>query len=654
VSAGTILGEGGLLSRTLPGFAPRPAQLAMAEHCTEVLAHGGVSLIEAGTGTGKTFAYLVPAFLANRRVVISTGTRTLQDQLVQKDVPLLERAIGQSLSIAVLKGLPNYLCRRRLEEARYAASAVADPLLARALPRIAEWAAESASGDHADLTGLPEDHPAWEAVRSSSDTRIGARCAFYERCFVTRARERAMAAKIVVVNHHLYFADLALRAEARRSGAEVGILPAHDAVIFDEAHQIEDVLTQFFGVHLTLGRLEALARDGERALLHAGVGHDAARLADSVRARSGDVFDRLPRGDEGRTPLEALLAPGAGLHERLLDLDAALEAFAEHVRGHEREAETLAQLARRADRVRDEVGVLIDPRTSLVGWAEGRGGRAAIGASPVDVARVFREEVLAPTRTVILTSATLGTGGSFAYLRGRLGIEGEIDEAVFPSPFDWERVARLYLPPMPDPREATFLERAIEETGALVRAAHGGAFVLATSLRNMNALHRALAGPLAAEGIAALKQGEAPKGELLERFRKSGSAVLFATQSFWEGVDVPGRALRLVVIDRLPFDVPSDPLIAARSRKLEEEGRAPFMEYLVPAAALALKQGFGRLVRTTEDRGVVAVLDGRLLTKGYGKVFLRTLPPAPVITERAAALDFLRAPPEPSGDPLSV
>jgi ATP-dependent DNA helicase DinG len=644
VSARGVLGAGGLLSEALPGFVPREAQIAMSELVENVLGHGGTALIEAGTGTGKTFAYLVPAILSHRRVIVSTGTRTLQDQLLNKDVPLLERAFGRSLDVAVLKGLPNYLCRRRLSDASYSASSVSDRALASALPRIHAWAESTASGDHADLSGLREDHPAWEAVRSGSETRIGPRCRFHAECFVTLARKRASEAQIVVVNHHLYFADLALRAEGRRSGVDVGVLPPHDAVIFDEAHQLEDVLTQFFGVHLTLGRLDTLARDAERALVHAGVGADIGRLAASMLNRAEALFDRLPRteGGDARVSLETALASGE-LLERLFDLDAALEAIAEHAHLHREAGEGVAQIARRAERARGDVGVLVDPARTLVGWAEGRGGRAAIGASPVDVASVFRDEVIRPTRAVVLTSATLGTDGSFGFLRARLGIEGEIDEAIFPSPFDWEQVARLYLPLLSDPREAGHFDESIREIDALLTASRGGAFVLSTSIRNMNALHRALAVRLAAAGRLVLKQGDLPKGELLDRFRARHDAVLFATQSFWEGVDVPGLALRLVVIDRLPFDVPTDPLIAARSRKLEEEGRAPFMEYLVPAAALALKQGFGRLLRTQDDRGVVAVLDARIRTKGYGKVFLRALPPAPVEHEREPVLAFLRA-----------
>lgn len=617
----------------------------MSELVENILVHGGLALIEAGTGTGKTFAYLVPALLSARRVIISTGTRTLQDQLLGKDVPTLSRAFGRPLSVAVLKGLPNYVCRRRLEEARYSASSITDRMLASALPRITEWLESSTSGDQAELEGLAEDHPAWEAVRSGSDTRIGPRCRYYQDCFVTLARKRASEAQIVVVNHHLYFADLALRAESRKIGMDVGILPPHDAIIFDEAHQIEDVLTQFFGVHLTLGRLETLARDAERALVHAGVGADVGRLSGTLRLRASDLFDGLPRGPseaDARISLDVALS-SSSLKERLYDLDAALEALGEHARGHKDESETVAQIARRADRARDEVGVLVDPQASLVGWAEGRGGRAAIGASPIDVAHVFRDEVIRANRAVVLTSATLGTDGSFAFLRARLGIEGEVDEAIFPSPFDWEKAARLYLPTICDPREPTYLDEAAREIDALLTASRGGAFVLATSVRNMSALHRTLAVRLRARGLLVLKQGDLPKGELLDRFRACHDAVLFATQSFWEGVDVPGLALRLVVIDRLPFDVPTDPLIAARSRKLEEEGRAPFMEYLVPAAALALKQGFGRLLRTSRDRGVVAVLDARLQTKGYGKVFLRALPPAPVIKDREEALAFLRA-----------
>lgn len=651
-----VLGEGGLLEKVIEGYERRPSQLRMAEIVERALAEDGVSLIEAGTGTGKTLAYLVPAALSLRkRVIISTGTRTLQDQLVEHDVPRLERALGRPLSIAVLKGLPNYLCLRRYEELTRSADSLTKPELARMLPVLREWKERTETGDRAELVDLPEDAPIWAAVQSGSDTRVGPRCRHFEACFVTKARRRAEDAHLVVVNHHLFFADLALRAEA--PGAQTGVLPDHDAVIFDEAHQIEDVATAFFGATLSSQRIDVLVRDAERAFTAAGAHDDeTARILRSIALAAGDLWERIPRhgGPEGsRSPLPDELRTGA-IRDALFALDVRLEALAEHARLRIVLGEGVAQTARRADQVRSAIGTIAEPGHTNVAWTQHRGKSTWIGASPVDVSSLFRGEVLHRLRSIVLASATLATGrdpakvheeatrvvrddappeerassSPFRFTKQRLGIDFEVDEEVLPSPFDYAQQAALYLPDLPDPRDRDFLPIAATEIDALLALTGGGAFVLCTSVRVMSELARRLRPSLEARGVVAMTQGDAPKGVLLERFRRAGDAVLFATQSFWEGVDVPGRALRLVVIDKLPFEVPSDPLVEARCARIEEQGGSPFMEYLVPSAALALKQGFGRLVRTARDRGVVALLDSRVRKKGYGKVLLRALPDA--------------------------
>ncbi len=645
VSAREVLGEGGPLARSRIGHEHREGQLEMAALVEASLAHDGVALIEAGTGTGKTFAYLVPAILSGKKVIVSTGTKTLQDQIAERDVPQLAAALGADVSVAVLKGLPSYVCRRRYHELSRSPDTVTDPRLGRLLPMFQQLVETSAMGELRELADLGEDDPLVQRIASSSDTRIGPRCSHHEECFVTRARRRAEAARIVVVNHHLFFADLALRAEARQSSGRVvaSVLPDYDAVIFDEAHQIEDVCAQFFGATVSAARVESLARDADRTLAAEHVLDLAAeRAVSTLRVRAADFFDLLPRGSliESRIPIGPDLGSPAA-KGALYALDAAVEALSERCRSLAHEGEAIAQLARRGDRLRGALGAIDDLGSGTrVGWVGREGTSATIGATPVDVSAIFRREVLGEKRCVVLTSATLTTGNHFGFVRSRLGIDFEVDEAVVPSPFDWAAQALLYLPEMPDRRGADFAKAAQAEVLALAKASQGGALVLCTSKASMNDLGRALTGPLRSAGIPVRTQGDAPRGVLLDWLRTTGNGVLFATQSFWEGVDVPGAALRLVIVDRLPFDVPSDPLVEARTRKLTEAGSDPFMEYLVPSAALALKQGFGRLIRSRKDRGVVAILDSRIVEKGYGQRFLDSLPPVPRTRERVSVEAF--------------
>jgi ATP-dependent DNA helicase DinG len=620
--AAELLGAEGPLARALEGYELRESQLRMAELVEDALEHEGVALIEAGTGTGKTLAYLVPALRSGRKVVISTGTRTLQDQIMEHDLPALSRHLGLPVRAACMKGLANYLCRRRYRELLDGPDAEA-PSVARRLPVLMDWVERSALGDRAELEEIAEDDPIWAAVQSGSDTRIGPRCSFYETCFVTEMRRRAEEAQLVVVNHHLFFADLAVRGP--HGG---GVLPDYDAVIFDEAHQVEDVATLFFGVQVSEQRLARLAQDADRAFAAAGLLDEAAdRVLRTLQLSADAFFEQLPdAGAPGRLELPPELFDGARADDYHA-LDAALEALEMRCVRQAGESESVAQLARRAGQLRDELGRIAEGAGERhVTWSERRARGRVVGASPVDVSDVFREQVVHRVPSVVLTSATLAVGGSFDFVKRRLGIDFEVDEAVLPSPFDYAAQAALYVPSLPDPRSPAYFEAAVDEIAALAQLTRGGAFVLCTSLRMMRRFAARCRPRL--RGRPIYLQGEAPKGALLERFRADGDAVLFATLSFWQGVDVPGEALRLVVMDKLPFDVPSDPLVEARCKRLEEEGEAPFIRYLVPSAALTLEQGFGRLIRTGRDRGVVAVLDSRLRTKGYGKVFLRTLPPA--------------------------
>jgi ATP-dependent DNA helicase DinG len=646
-TARDLLGPDGPLARTLPGYEAREAQLAMADAVERALAGDRHLVCEAGTGTGKTLAYLVPAILSGRKVVVSTATKALQEQIVTKDLPLLARHAGLRIDALLVKGLSNYLCRRRYGEFRASAEAMR-PEHASALATIEAWAGETETGDLAELVTLAERDVVRLEVASSSDTRVGAGCAHYDECFVTRLKREAERAQLLVVNHHLLFADLALKGD--HPG---GALPPYEAVVFDEAHQLEDVATDFFGARVSGARVEALARDAERGLRRAGLRDalfsrdDNATLPTKVREAGVSFFARLVRlatsegGLVARHPLEPEGWPD-DLREAYHRLEGALAALAAFAQAQTK-GELVEQIGRRALALRADLETVVERPERQVAWLDATGRTVSVGCSPVDVAGLLKAKLFDAVPSAVLTSATLATAQGFAFFRARAGLEGgltPVDELALPSPFDYAGRALVYLPrDLPEANEPTYFARAGARAAELIAASGGGAFVLCTSLRSMRALHAALArlgvGPL-------LVQGQAPKGALLGRFRAHGHAVLVATMSFWEGVDVPGDALRLVIIDKIPFPVPSDPVVRARGLSLEAEGQNPFTGYHVPTAAITLKQGFGRLLRTASDRGVVALLDRRLLTRGYGRALLEALPPAPRTQRLEDVVAFFR------------
>jgi len=637
------------LAHALSGWEHREGQLEMAEAVESALERETHLFVEAGTGTGKTLAYLVPAILSGRKVVISTATRALQEQIFVKDLPLVTEALaahGVRFRAALMKGLGNYLCLRRMNEARASGGGSVDPALAR----IFEWSRETETGDRSELADLPEDAGAWREVASSSDTRIGAGCAHFEACFVTRMRREAEEAQIVVVNHHLLFADLALRSGPR--GGHASVLPAYDALVFDEAHQIEDVATDFFGVRVSSARVDALARDAERSLgavnaleitKSGPVRGTLEGVREAARVLFGHLALRAPPGETRRVVSEGDITPEVrAAHEAL---DVRLEALELIARARPEEAPAL--IARRAADLRGDLRGIIAAAWSRPGdegevsdqvrWIDVRSRSVSLGASPVDVAATLRSRLFDRVGSVVCTSATLAAAGSFHFAKARLGAPPEAAELVVASPFDFPSRAALYLPDdLPEPADPAFESAAAERIAALVRLTGGGAFVLCTSTRAMKGLHAQLRsrtdGPL-------MLQGERPKHLLLSRFRSSGRAVLVATMSFWEGVDVPGWALRLVVMDKIPFAPPGDPVVAARCARLDREGGNGFTQYSVPSAAMTLKQGFGRLIRTQVDAGVVAILDRRIVRKGYGRALLAGLPPA----RQVRSMDELRA-----------
>jgi ATP-dependent DNA helicase DinG len=625
--------------------------------------------VEAGTGTGKTLAYLVPAVLSGRKVIVSTATRALQEQIFLKDLPLVARALaahGVPLRAALMKGLANYVCLRRFDEARANPTRdLSQHAYDRELSRIASWLETTETGDRSELSDLPEDAAAWREVASSSETRIGAGCEHFERCFVTRMRREAEAAQIVVVNHHLYLADLALRSGPR--GAHASVIPAHDAVIFDEAHQLEDVATDFFGVRVSSARVEALLRDAERSLTQARVldGESRARPARGARGTkvaslaSGPVRGTLEQAREASRAFfsSVALRGGAGDARRVLAsedvtpavraahqaLDLRLEALEAVARA--RGEEPLQLIARRAADLRDALrDILAGERasddgelTDHVRWLDVRSRSVSLGASPVDVGSTLRARLFDRVPTVVSTSATLATGGGFHFAKARLGAPPETVELLVESPFDFAARAALYLPDdLPEPADPAFDGMAADRIAELARLTGGGAFVLCTSARAMKSLHAYLRSRI---DLPLMLQGEGPKHMLLARFRDSGRAVLVATMSFWEGVDVPGWALRLVVLDKIPFAPPNDPVVSARCARIDRNGGSGFTQYSVPSAAMSLKQGFGRLIRTQRDSGIVSILDRRIVRKGYGRALLASLPPA----RRVRTLDDLRA-----------
>jgi ATP-dependent DNA helicase DinG len=653
----SIFGPDGLIAKTHPEYEHRPGQIAMAEAVLRAFEEKRHLIVEAGTGTGKTLAYLVPAIAAacgsGARIVISTGTKNLQEQLMDKDIPFLQETLPAKFRAAVMKGRNNYACLHRIKRAE------GMPFL-EGLEQIDQfdevfrWVTETEMGDRAELSNLPENLPFWRHIDARSDTCLGQKCPDFDPCFLTRMRQRASDADVIVVNHHLFFADLALR-----NGAYGAVLPDYAAVILDEAHQIEDVASEYFGTGISNYQIDDLLRDVSYLKLDDRESQQELTRVSARIQRFADLFwisFHEGRGMEGRFTLTRRnvaqvdnLRPYDGEEEepqidnlRYNDAYAALDNVLHRLEttlAILKDAEADADnLLRRARQLRFDLNFIVKADDQqFVYWIERRGRGVFLRASPIDVSGFLQDRLFNKVPTVVLTSATLSSAGNFRFIRDRLGLD-EGEEMIAESIFDFENQAVLYLPAkMPDPRAPQWGAAAAEEVIKIVNATQGRAFVLSTSFAGMNEMFERVASQI---DYPCLVQGSASKSELLKKFRVTPHAVLFATASFWQGVDVRGEQLSCVIIDKLPFAVPSDPIVAARQRHIEEAGGSSFYEYSVPQAIISLKQGLGRLIRSTTDRGVLAVLDPRLRTKMYGQQFLKSLPSCRVTSNVEELVNF--------------
>ncbi len=627
---------GGILASSSLPYEYRPGQLEMAKAVERALTEHRHLIVEAGTGTGKTLAYLLPALRTGQRVIVSTGTKALQDQLFFRDVPFLETLLGP-LRVCYMKGRANYLCRHKLVSLRN------QPILSGLeeidqYRQISAWEQTTETGDRAELSEMPESSALWSKLDARSEACLGSTCPDYQRCFITEMRRRALESDIIIVNHHLFFADLSVKQQA--AGApDAGILPEAAAVVFDEAHELEEVASSYFGLSVSNIRFEELARDTDALLRGKEGAANLPAVTQQLRERARMFFAGLPMAGDGRQPFsgrEEFLETSGDLYMSVRASLRRLEAEMETLKG----VDEAPGLKKRVARLRTELEFLLESNsTNMVFWMErrahfggtdkpsaGRGGARStfLQATPIDVSELLHEMVFDQIPTVVLTSATLTVQGGFEHMRKRLGLT-EARELVVPSHFKYDKQALLYLPPnMPDPRDPDFPEAAAECIRRVLELSRGRAFCLFTSYAQMRDLYERLAPVL---DFPLLLHGTAPRKALLDQFRETPNAVLFGTSSFWQGVDVQGEALSCVIIDKLPFAVPSDPVVAARMRAIEEAGGKPFFDYQVPAAVLTLKQGFGRLIRSLEDRGVLVLLDPRVTRQRYGQTFLKSLPP---------------------------
>ncbi|MFN6963858.1 MAG: ATP-dependent DNA helicase [Pyrinomonadaceae bacterium] len=631
-----IFGEGGLIARHHDAFEHRDGQIKMADSVMRAFDQKRHLVVEAGTGTGKTLAYLVPAVAAalgrKQRIVISTGTKNLQEQLMEKDIPFLQKVLPKKFSAAYMKGRSNYACLHRVYKAE-------DQPFLEGLHEIdyfddiRRWVRDSKTGDRAELSHLPDNLSFWNRINARSEVCLGQKCPEFEPCFITRMRARAEDADIIIVNHHLFFADLSVR------GNQYGrVIPDYGAVIFDEAHLIEDIAADYFGSQVSNYQLDDIVRDLDTLpITDALVTSTLTKLAARIIGFAEQFWTRFSqgRGQDGRFPLTAeqffVRTRGGEMEPTPLgsvyqELDASLGRLDAEIDVFSEEMPEAEAVLRRVRQVRSDLKFIVGQADrNYVFWHERRGRGIYLQASPVDVSNLLKDKLFNKVETCVLTSATLSTSGSFNFIRDRLGLEkSKTDTLVAPSSFDYEKQAIVYLPKgMPDPRSPQYTQLAAGEIIKLLQVTKGHAFVLCTSNSSMKSLYEIVSSRV---GYPCFIQGTMSKSGILERFRSTPNAVLFATSSFWQGVDVRGEQLSCVIIDKLPFAVPSDPLVAARTKFIDDNGGRSFSDYSIPQAVITLKQGIGRLIRSKTDRGVIVILDSRLRTKGYGRDFINSLP----------------------------
>ncbi len=639
-----MLGPEGVIAKSHPAYEYRPGQIRMAQAVISAIKQNHHLCVEAGTGTGKTLAYLIPAIFSRKRVIISTATKNLQEQLFSRDIPFLEKALDQKFSVCYMKGRSNYLCWNKLEEMN-GEQYLFSPHDPERLSMIREWAQKTKTGDRGELTDLPEDMLLWHRLDARRETCSGQKCRNFDACFVTRVRQQAMQSDIVIVNHHLFFADLALR-----QGDFGAILPDYSILVFDEAHELEDVATQYFGTMVSNYRIEELIRDADKALteLKAGSEFLSNQIA-KLYQRSKEFFLSFQSSKEGRFTLHPL-GEGLGVRRGPLSEDSIsspykalriqIGAFKSALANVPVQSESIEALIRRCQEIEDNLASILElDSNEHVYWCEIRGrGGVFLWASPINISEILQDRLFSKVDSAILTSATLSTGGNFQFAKSRLGLQ-TADELIVPSHFDFGSQAVFYIPRnIPEPREEGWVRHACNEIETILEASRGRAFVLFTSYSQMEQVHHSLKNRL---NYPILIQGEKSKSGLLDAFRNLPNAVLFATSSFWQGVDVQGEQLSCVIIDKLPFSVPSDPVVAARIAHVNDSGGNAFYDYQIPNATILLKQGLGRLIRSKTDRGILALLDKRILTKSYGRMFLRSLPPAPLTQDPIQIGHFL-------------
>ena len=649
-----VFGEGGQLAEHVRGYRPRDGQVEMAAAVAAAIDGCGTLIAEAGTGTGKTFAYLVPAMSWGGKVIVSTGTKTLQDQLFRKDIPLVRDALGAPVTVALLKGRSNYLCHEHLQRTQENGRLTTrqDAIHLRSIVRFMQ---ATGSGDRAELAEVPEQAPIWNLVTSTRDNCLGTECAHYQKCFVMKARRAAQDADVVVVNHHLFFADLVLRDEGITD-----LLPTANTIVFDEAHQLPETATLFFGETTSTAQVLELTRDalaeGHRHARDALVWLDAVapveKAARDLRLALGVAGDGSPQ----RLNLEQL-PPSSPMHPALAELEHGLGQLAKVLESQAERAESIEQCWRRALALQERIARwktpdTADTATPTIRWVETFTHTLQLHRTPLSVAEVFDRERAGTPRAWIFTSATLAVKNDFTHFTAQLGLSNA-DARSWPSPFDYASQGLLYLPEgLPDPLSSRYTAMVVDAAWPVIRAAGGRTFVLCTTLRAVRAAAELLKARIEQEGcdFPLLMQGESGRSELLERFRRAGNAVLVGSQSFWEGVDVRGKALSLVVIDKLPFAPPDDPVLAARLDALARRGGNPFMDHQLPTAVISLKQGAGRLIRDETDRGVLMICDPRLVTKPYGRRIWQSLPPFRRTRDQQVATDFFESV---IGDPAS-